>query len=82
MKNLHLQQASLEAQLENLQATYDFTEQNFEFQKESLSAQVENNQNIYNQDSADLQKLENTIANFKSQQENVVSDALKKVRNL
>ena len=82
MKNLHLQQALLEAQLENLQATYDFTEQNFEFQKESLSAQVENNQNIYNQDSADLQKLENTIANFKSQQENVVSDALKKVRNL
>lgn len=82
IKNLHLQEDMLQTQLENLEATYEMTEQNFEFQRQSLEAQTENNQNIYNQDSADLQKLENTIANFKSQQENIVSDALKKVRNL
>gem|GEM_PF-6709358 len=82
IKNLHLQKEMLQTQLENLEATYEMTEQNFEFQRQSLEAQAENNQHIYNQDSADLKKLKKAVANFKSQQENIVSDAFKKVRNL
>ena len=80
IKNLYLQQSSLEEQLENLEATYEMTEQNFDIQQETLSAQIENTQNTYNQDSADLQKLENSIQNFKDQQENTINDAFKKVR--
>jgi len=81
IKNLYLQQASLEQQLSNLQDSYDMTEQNFDIQKETLYAQTENTQNVYGQDSADLQKIENSIQNFKDQQENTILDTLKKVRS-
>lgn len=81
MRNFLIQRTSLQAQLENLQASYDMTEQNFEIQKQTLSTQTENNKNMYDQDSADLQKIQHSIQNFKGQQENAIADALKKVRN-
>jgi chromosome segregation ATPase len=80
IKNLYLQQSSLEEQLANLQDTYDITEQNFDIQIETLSAQTENTQNVYDQDNADIQKLEDSIQNFKDQQENTINDAFKKIR--
>lgn len=81
MKNLHIQQASLQAQLENLKSTYDMTEQNFEIQKETLSAQTDNTQTTYNQNNADKEKLQTSIQNFKDQQKNIIMDAFKKVRD-
>jgi hypothetical protein len=80
IKNLYIQQLSLKQQIENIDRTYEMTEQNFEIQKESLEAQTENNQDIYNQDSADLTKLERSIQNFKSQQINTINDSFKKIR--
>lgn len=80
IKNLYIQQLSLKQQIENIDRTYEMTEQNFEIQKESLQAQTENNQDIYNQDSADLTKLERSIENFKNQQINPINDSFKKIR--
>jgi hypothetical protein len=80
IKNLYIQQVSLKQQIENIDRTYEMTEQNSEIQKESLQAQTENNQDIYNQDNADLTKLEHSIENFKIQQVNTINDSFKKIR--
>lgn len=81
IKNLYIQQASLRQQLQNIEDTYALTEQNFELQRQSVEAQTSNSENIYNQDSADLTKLEHSIQNFKNQQANTIKDTLKKVRS-
>jgi len=81
IKNLRLQQEALYAQLDNLEETYNMTEENFEMQKETLRAQTENTQDVYNQDNVDLEKLEKSIQNFKDQQENTILDAFKKIRD-
>lgn len=80
IKNLYIQKKSLEQQIQNIEETYTMTEQNFELQKETLQAQTENNQDIYDQDSADITKLEHSIQNFKNQQANTINDAFKKIR--
>jgi hypothetical protein len=80
IKNLYIQQISLKQQLQNIEDTYTMTEQNFELQRQSVEAQTENSENIYNQDSADLTKLEHSIQNFKNQQANTIQDTFKKIR--
>lgn len=80
IKNLRIQQSSLQTQLQTLKSTYAMTEQNFVIQQQTLAAQIANTQETYDQDNADIKKLEDSIQNFKDQQQNGLDDVFKKVR--